>query len=121
MSLEAIDWEVGDVTVISLTGAITLGAPTSRLREWIVEALNLGRRKILLNLHEVYFIDSSGLGELVSAYTSVTGRGGRLKLLNLNRRARDLLQVTKLYTVFEVFDDEGKALASFGAADAAAL
>jgi anti-sigma B factor antagonist len=121
MSLDAIDWEVGDVTVISLSGAITLGAPTSQLREWILEALNQGRKKILLNLGEVYFIDSSGLGELVSAYTSVTGRGGRLKLLNLNRRVRDLLQITKLYTVFEVFDDEGKALASFTQADAAAL
>ncbi len=121
MSLDAIDWEVGDVTVMTLTGAITLGEATSRLRGWILEALNQGRRKILLNLGEVYFIDSSGLGELVSAYTRVTSRGGRLKLVNLNRRARDLLQITKLYTVFEVFDDEGKALASFSGDEPAYL
>lgn len=119
MSLEALDWEVGDVTVITLTGSITLGESTSRLREWIQEALFAGRKKILLNLAEVYFIDSSGLGELVSAYTRVTSRGGGLKLVHLNSRTQDLLQVTKLYTVFEVFADEGKAVASFASADSA--
>lgn len=121
MALEALDWEVGDVTVITLTGSITLGEPTSRLRDWIQEALSHGRKKILLNLGEVYFIDSSGLGELVSAYTRVTSRGGRLKLVHLNSRTQDLLQVTKLYTVFEVFSDEAKAVASFAAADAAQI
>src|SRR5487761_1788553 len=121
MSLEAIDWEVGDVSVITLTGSITLGEATSRLRGWIQEALVQGRKKILLNLGDVYFIDSSGLGELVSAYTHVTSRGGRLKLVNLNRRAKDLLQITKLYTVFEVFEDEGKALESFGEPESGSL
>lgn len=120
MALDAVDWEVGDVTVINLTGSITLGESTSLLRGWIQEALSQGRTKILLNLADVYFIDSSGLGELVSAYTRVTGRGGRLKLCSLNSRTQNLLQATKLYTVFEVFSDEAKAVASFTTVDATA-
>jgi anti-sigma B factor antagonist len=87
----------------------------------IQEALLQGRKKILLNLAEVYFIDSSGLGELVSAYTRVAGRGGRLKLVHLTPRTSDLMQITKLSTVFEIFSDEGKAVASFALADSAGM
>jgi anti-sigma B factor antagonist len=99
--------------VIDVSGRITLGEGSSNLREGIREMLAKGIRKILLNLGDVSYIDSSGIGELVSAFTSVANQGGQLKLLNLTKRVRDLLQITKLYTVFEVHDDEAKALGSF--------
>ncbi|HOQ45214.1 MAG TPA: STAS domain-containing protein [Bryobacteraceae bacterium] len=105
--------QVGDVTVLDVAGRITLGEGSSHLRESIRELLGNGKKKILLNLSEVSYIDSSGIGELVSGFTSVTNQGGQLKLLNLTKRVRDLLQITKLYTVFEVFDDEAAAVRSF--------
>ncbi len=105
--------QVGDVAVIDVSGRITLGEGSSSLREGIRELLNKGQRKILLNLGDVSYIDSSGIGELVWGYTSVANQGGTLKLLNLTKRVRDLLQITRLYTVFEVFDDEAEAVRSF--------
>jgi anti-sigma B factor antagonist len=105
--------QVGDVSVIDVVGRITLGEGASTLRESIRELVSKGNKKILLNLNEVSYIDSSGIGELVSGYTSVTSQGGVLKLLGLTKRVKDLLQITKLYTVFEVFDDEMTAVRSF--------
>lgn len=105
--------QVGEVVVIDVSGRITLGEGSSNLREGIRELMAKGSRKILLNLAGVSYIDSSGIGELVSAFTSVTNQGGQLKLLNLTKRVKDLLQITKLYTVFDIYDDEAHAVASF--------
>ena len=106
----------GDVTIVDIAGRIQLGDGTSALRETLAELVEKNQLKILLNLGEVSYIDSSGVGELVAGFTTVTRRGGQLKLLNLSKRVTDLLQITKLYTVFEVFDDETKASRSFAAA-----
>jgi anti-sigma B factor antagonist len=95
------------------TGRITLGEGSSTFRETLRELVTKGQKKVLLNLADVSYIDSSGIGELVSGFTTVTNQGGQLKLLNLNKRVQDLLQITKLYTVFEVFDDEASAVRSF--------
>jgi anti-sigma B factor antagonist len=105
--------QVGDVTVLDAAGRITLGEGTSTLRDAIKSIVEGGSKKVLLNLGEVNYIDSSGIGELVSAFTTVTNQGGQLKLLNLNKRIQDLLQITKLYTVFEVHDDEAASIRSF--------
>jgi anti-sigma B factor antagonist len=105
--------QVGDVTVIDAAGRITLGEGSSTFREAIKDLVSKGEKKVLLNLGEVTYIDSSGIGELVSGFTTLSNAGGRLKLLNLTKRVQDLLQITKLYTVFEVFDDEAAGLASF--------
>lgn len=113
MSAKLSPRQVGDVTVIDVSGRITLGEGSSNLREGIRELMAKGSKKVLLNLGEVSYIDSSGIGELVSGFTSVANQGGQLKLLNLTKRVQDLLQITKLYTVFEVFDDEAKAVRSF--------
>jgi anti-sigma B factor antagonist len=104
---------VGDVSVVDVAGRITLGEGSSALRDTLKEMVGGGHKKILLNLGEVSYIDSSGIGELVSGFTSVTNSGGQLKLLNLNKRVKDLLQITKLYTVFDVHDDEASAVRSF--------
>ena len=113
MSAKLNPRQVGDVTVVDVSGRITLGEGSSNLREGIRDLVAKGNKKILLNLGEVSYIDSSGIGELVSAFTSVTNQGGHLKLLNLTKRVKDLLQITKLYTVFEVHEDEAKAVRSF--------
>lgn len=113
MSAKISPRQVGDVTVLDVSGRITLGEGSSNLREGIRELVAKGNKKILLNLGEVSYIDSSGIGELVSGFTSVTNHGGQLKLINLTKRVRDLLQITKLYTVFEAFDDEAAAVRSF--------
>lgn len=113
MSIQVATRQVGDVTVIDVAGRITLGEGASSLRETIRGLVSQGQKKILLNLGEVSYIDSSGIGELVSAFTTVTNQGGKLKLLGLTKRVKDLLQITKLYTVFEVFDDEAEAVRSF--------
>jgi anti-sigma B factor antagonist len=105
--------QVGDVTVIDVAGRITLGEGSSALREAMKDLVTKGQKKILLNLGDVSYIDSSGIGELVSGFTTVTNSGGNLKLLNLNKRVKDLLQITKLYTVFEVHEDEAAAIRSF--------
>lgn len=113
MSIKLNSRQVGDVTVVDLAGRITLGEGSSTMRDALRELLAKGNKKILLNLGEVSYIDSSGIGELVSAFTTVTNQGGELKLLGLNKRVKDLLQITKLYTVFEVHDDESAAVRSF--------
>jgi anti-sigma B factor antagonist len=105
--------QVGDVTVIDAEGRITLGEGSSAFRDAIRDLTAKGNKKMLLNLADVTYIDSSGIGELVSAFTSVTNQNGQLKLLNLTKRVKDLLQITKLYTVFEVFDDEAAAVRSY--------
>jgi len=105
--------QVGDVTVVDVAGRITLGEGSSALRETLKEIVGKGQKNILLNLGEVSYIDSSGIGELVSGFTTVTNAGGKLKLLNLNKRVKDLLQITKLYTVFDVHDDEAHAIRAF--------
>jgi anti-sigma B factor antagonist len=106
--------QVGDVTVIDAVGRITLGEGASIFRDKIRELAANGNKKMLLNLAEVSYIDSSGIGEMVSGFTTVTNQGGIVKLLNLTKRVKDLLQITKLYTVFEVFEDETAAVRSFG-------
>jgi anti-sigma B factor antagonist len=113
MSAKLSPRQVGDVIVEDVSGRITLGEGSSNLREGIRALVTQGNKKILLNLGEVSYIDSSGIGELVSGFTSVTNQGGQLKLLNLTKRVRDLLQITKLYTVFEVYDEEAAAIRSF--------
>ncbi len=113
MSAKLSPRQVGDVIVVDVSGRITLGEGSSNLREGIRGMVAKGNKKILLNLADVSYIDSSGIGELVSGYTTVANQGGKLKLLNLTKRVRDLLQITKLYTVFEVFDDEAGAIRSF--------
>ncbi|MCL6544062.1 MAG: STAS domain-containing protein [Bryobacteraceae bacterium] len=114
MSIQVTNRQVGDVTVVDVAGRITLGEGASALRENIRDLVAKGNKKILLNLSDVSYIDSSGIGELVSAYTTVTNQGGTLKLLGLTKRVKDLLQITKLYTVFEVFESEPIAVRSFG-------
>lgn len=113
MSVKLNIRQVGDVSVLDAVGRITLGEGSSAFRETVRDLIGKGNKKILLNLAEVSYIDSSGIGELVSAFTTVTNHGGQLKLLNLNKRVKDLLQITKLYTVFEVHEDEGAAVRSF--------
>jgi len=113
MGLEYFDWDVGDVTVLHLQGPITFGDGTQKLRSIIQETLDAGKKKILLNLAEVYYIDSSGLGELVAACTSASKRGGMVKVMNLTKRVQDLVQLTRVYRVVEVFNDEETAVRSF--------
>ena len=113
MSVKLTIRQVGNVTVMDAVGRITLGEGASAFRDAIKDLASKGDKKILVNLSEVSYIDSSGIGEMVSSYTTVTNHGGQLKLLGLNKRVKDLLQITKLYTVFEVFDDEATALRSF--------
>ncbi len=104
---------VNGVEIIKLEGKITIGAGDSQLRDAITNAVKDGKNSILLDMREVSTIDSSGIGELVGAYTTVTNRGGKLKLLRLPPKVSDLLQVTQLITVFEVYEDENEAVASF--------
>jgi anti-sigma B factor antagonist len=105
--------QVGDVSVVDVAGRIILGEGSSALRDSLRDMVSKGQKKILLNLGEVSYIDSSGIGELVSGFTSVTNNGGQLKLLNLTKRVKDLLQITKLYTVFDVHESEASAVRSF--------
>ena len=114
MSVKLSTRQVGGITVIDASGRITLGEGASAFRDLIRDLAAKGDKRILLNLSEVTYIDSSGIGEMVSGYTTVTNHGGVLKLLGLNKRVKDLLQITKLYTVFEVHDDEASAVRSFG-------
>jgi anti-sigma B factor antagonist len=108
--------QVDGVTILDCSGRITLGEGSVQLRDAVRDLLAKGSKQILLNLGEVTYIDSSGIGELVSAYTTVKNQGGDLKLLNLTKKVHDLLQITKLYTVFDVKDDEASAIASFARA-----
>ena len=106
---------VGDVVVLDLKGKVTMGDANQLLKEKIGSLLEQGRKKIVLNLAEVPYLDSAGLGEVVRAYTTVSRQGGSLKLLNLTKRISDLLSITKLLTVFDTFDSENDAVRSFSA------
>jgi anti-sigma B factor antagonist len=105
--------QVDGVTILDMSGRITLGEGSVQLRDAVRDLLGKGQKYVLLNLGDVTYIDSSGIGELVSAFTTAKNQGGELKLLNLTRKVHDLLQITKLYTVFDVKDDEASAIASF--------
>jgi anti-sigma B factor antagonist len=113
VSIKLSTRQVGDVSVVDVAGRITLGEGSSALRDLLREMVGKNEKKILLNLGDVSYIDSSGIGELVSGFTTVTNQGGQLKLLNLTKWVKDLLQITKLYTVFDVHDDEAGAVRSF--------
>src|SRR5215813_3799527 len=105
--------QVDGITIVDLSGRITLGEGSVILRDTVRELIGKGNKKIVLNLGDVNYIDSSGIGELVSAFTTVRNQGGELKLLNLTKKVHDLLQITKLYTVFDVKDDEKTAIKAF--------
>ena len=111
--MKASNRRVDGITILDLSGRITLGEGSVVLRDQIRDLLGKGEKKILLNLGDVTYIDSSGIGELVSAFTTVRNQGGELKLLNLTKKVHDLLQITKLYTVFDVKDDETSAIKAF--------
>lgn len=113
MILDIKTREADGVTVVELSGKIILGEESSALREKIKELLAQGQTKILLNLARISFIDSAGVGTLVSAYTSARSQGGQVKLSSLTKKFRETLQVTRLLTVFEVFDDDAAGIASF--------
>ena len=113
MTMKANNRQMDGVTVVDMSGRITLGEGSVILRDTVRDLLSKGSKKILLNLGDVTYIDSSGIGELVSAFTSVRNQGGELKLLNLTKKVHDLLQITKLYTVFDIKDDETTAIKSF--------
>jgi anti-sigma B factor antagonist len=111
--------QVGGVTIVDISGRIVLGEESAALRDLVCDLLSKGHRKILFNLGEVNYIDSSGLGHLVGAFTSVRKQQGELKLLNLTNKVHDLLQITRLYTVFDIIDDEAVAVRSFDQSAAA--
>jgi anti-sigma B factor antagonist len=114
VSMKATSRQVEGVAVVDMSGRITLGEGSVVLRDTIRDLIGNGQKKILLNLGDVTYIDSSGIGELVSAFTAVRREGGELKLLNLTKKVHDLLQITKLYTVFDIKDDEAAAIKAFG-------
>lgn len=113
MSLKINIRETPNVAILDMSGRVTLGDALGDFRDSIREALAGDRKNILLNLAEVSYIDSSGLGQLIGSYATITDRGGQMKLLNLQKKVTDLMQITKLLTIFETFDNEAKALASF--------
>jgi anti-sigma B factor antagonist len=111
--------QVGDVTIVDISGRIVLGEESAALRDLVCDLLRKGHKNILFNLGDVNYIDSAGLGHLVSAFTSVRKREGELKLLNLTNKVHDVMQITRLYTVFDIMDDEAVAVKSFGQSAAA--
>ncbi len=113
MALRGTTRDVGDVAVVDFSGKITLGEGSATLRTMVRSLVDKGHRKILLNLGDVDYIDSSGIGELVGAYTTVRGANGELKLVYLTKRVRDIIQITRLFTVFDVQADEDAAVRSF--------
>ena len=119
MSTNASVRHTGAIAIVDLAGRITLGEGSGLVRTTIKDLVSAGHKNILLNLKEVTYIDSAGLGELVGAYATVTHQGGTIKLLHPQAKVHDLLQITKLYTVFVAFDDEPEALRSFSAAASA--
>ncbi len=114
MSAKASIRQSGNVTVVDLSGKITLGEGSGLLRSTIKDLVTGGNKNILLNLKDVSYLDSAGLGEMVGSYATVTNQGGQIKLLNVQSKVHDLLQITKLYTVFAAFSDEEEAVRSFG-------
>jgi anti-sigma B factor antagonist len=115
MALTAKTRQTGNVAIVDLSGKITLGENTGILRDELRSLLAQGKKNIILNMKDVGYVDSAGLGELVGAYTTATNQGGAVKLLHLEGKIRDLMQITKLYTIFPAYDDEKEAVASFGA------
>jgi anti-sigma B factor antagonist len=115
MALTAKTRQAGNVAIVDLSGKITLGENTGILRDELRSLLAQGKKNIILNMKDVGYVDSAGLGELVGAYTTATNQGGAVKLLHLEGKLRDLMQITKLYTIFPAYDDEKEAVASFGA------
>jgi len=113
--MQITERSVGDVMLLDIKGKITLGEGDEQLKDKVNSLVNQGHRKMVLNLAEVPYLDSAGLGEVVRAYTTVSRQGGSLKLLNLTKRITDLLAITKLLTVFETFDSENDAVKSFSA------
>jgi anti-sigma B factor antagonist len=113
VSMKANNRQVDGITIVDMSGRITLGEGSVILRDSIRDLIGKGQKKILPNLGDVTYIDSSGIGELVSAFTAVRREGGELKLLNLTKKVHDLLQITKLYTVFDIKDDEATAIKAF--------
>jgi anti-sigma B factor antagonist len=113
LKFKATPRDSGNIILVDISGEITLGEGSSRLRELLRDLLAKGNNRIVLNLGDVDYIDSSGIGELVSGFNSVRNRGGELKLLHLSRKVQDLLLITKLYTVFDVHSDETTAVRSF--------
>ena len=111
--MEIIPRDVGEVTVLDMKGKILIGDPVDLLRDHINRLVERKKVLVLLNFADVPMIDSSGLGEIVKAYTTITRHGGKIKILDLTNRVRDLLVITKLVTVFEIYDDEKEALDSF--------
>ena len=120
MKMTMSNREVGPVTVVDISGRIELGAESAALRDSIRDLLTAGHKQILLNLANVHYMDSTGLGTLVSAFTSVRKQAGELKLVNLTDKVTDLMQITKLYTVFDIANDEAAAVKSFGSSTAVA-
>jgi anti-sigma B factor antagonist len=113
MSLKVENREVGNVAILDVHGRIVLGEEIHTLRDAVRALIAEGKKKIILNLADVDYLDSSGVGELVGSFTTVRNAGGELKLLNLTQKAKDLLYITKLYTVFDIKDDEFTAVKSF--------
>ena len=113
MSFTAAIREIRGVTIIDMVGRVTLGEGSTLLRDLVRQNLETGHKKIVLNMDGINYIDSTGLGELVSAYRLVKSQDGELKLMNLNKKVSDLLQITRLYAVFDVHNNEGQAVASF--------
>ena len=119
MNMTTSTRQVGGVTIVDISGRIVLGEESAALRELVCDLLGKGHKKILFNLGDVTYIDSSGLGSLVSAFTSVRKQQGELKLLNLTNKVHDVMQITKLYTIFDIMNDEGAGVKSFGQSAAA--
>jgi anti-sigma B factor antagonist len=113
MNLTTSTRQVGGVTIVDISGRIILGEESAALRKVVCDLLGKGDKKILFNLADVNYIDSSGLGNLVGSFTSVRKQGGDLKLINLTNKVHDLMQITRLYTVFDISDDEAAAVRSF--------
>jgi anti-sigma B factor antagonist len=111
--LDVNERQAGDVTILDLTGEVRLGDSSVALRDSVRKLADAGKTKVLLNLAGVKYIDSSGIGELIANYTTISRQGGQLKLLNLTDRIQNLLVITKLLTVFDSYDDEAEALKSF--------
>lgn len=112
--------EAGGVSVVDVSGRITLGEGAGTLRDTLRQMATSGHKKVLLNLADLTYLDSSGIGVLVSSFATINGAGGQLKLVNLTKRVKDLLLITKLYTVFEIFENEEAAIASFSELSAGA-
>ncbi len=119
MALSTKTRQEGNVTILDLSGKITLGENTGILRDELRSLMSQGKKQIILNMKDVGYVDSAGLGELVGAYTTATNQGGSLKLLHLQGKMKDLMQITKLHTIFSAFEDEQQAVQSFGAAASA--